>query len=253
MRNIIGKVAPTAAAVAVATVLSAGGGAYAAHLIGSGDIKDGAVRSPDIHNGGIQQVDLAPSVVKKLNAKSKPGPKGATGATGATGAKGATGARGAQGPAGKNGVDGKNGKDGLDGAFYSVSYYDGNDVNAGAIATAGCDSVSGSQPAGTAGTDFVAIAGGSETLGLNGDKDIAHNTPVADSFPGRMDWTTNAPQAGRLDGWVIQFGGNAQSDKTNDKPDVAPDGVKIWALCVPSSSIQAKTTWTESDGYASGF
>lgn len=62
MRNILGKVTPTVAAVAVATVLSAGGGAYAAvsHLgkdsVGTWAIKD----------GGVKQVDLTPWVQRQL-------------------------------------------------------------------------------------------------------------------------------------------------------------------------------------------
>ena len=46
-----------------------------------------------------------------------------------------------------------------------------------------------------------------------------------------MDWNTNAPKPSRLDGWIVQFGGNAGT--TSDKD---PEKVKIWALCVPGAT-----------------
>jgi len=119
----------------------------------------------------------------------------------------------------------------LSGAFYATAYYNIGDTNAGAIATVACDA--GSQ-------DFTAIAGGVQVLGLDADAN-SRNTPVSSSFPGRMDWDTNAPKAGRLDGWIVQFGGNAGA--VSDK---APEKVKVWALCLPGTSITVKNTFTQS-------
>src|SRR4051794_5187433 len=91
---------------------------------------------------------------------------------------------------GDQGAPGKDGKDALLAAYYSVAYYDAGNTNQGAIATVACK----------AQTD-VAISGGVQVLGLDTDRD----TPVSSSFPGRMDWSTNAPKTGRLDGWIVQF------------------------------------------------
>jgi hypothetical protein len=58
-----------------------------------------------------------------------------------------------------------------------------------------------------------------------------------------MDWSTNAPKADRLDGWIVQFGGNAGA--TSDK---APEKVKVYALCVPGAQIAVEQTFTQSAG-----
>ena len=44
----------------------------------------------------------------------------------------------------------------------------------------------------------------------------------------------------RLDGWIVQFGGNAGA--TSDKN---PEKVKIWALCVPGASIPVNQTFQQ--------
>jgi hypothetical protein len=133
--------------------------------------------------------------------------------------------------AGQDGKDGKDGASGLEGAYYSVAFYDVGDTNAGAIATVACKSQ----------TD-VAISGGVQVLGLDAGAN-SRNTPVSSSFPGRMDWSTNAPKADRLDGWIVQFGGNAGA--TSDK---APEKVKVYALCVPGAQIAVEQTFTQSAG-----
>ena len=88
-------------------------------------------------------------------------------------------------------------------------------------------------------TNYVAISGGVQVLGLDAGAN-SRNTPVSSSFPGRMDWSTNAPKPNRLDGWIVQFGGNAGAT-----PDKAPEKVKIWALCVPGASIPAIQTYQQ--------
>jgi len=119
---------------------------------------------------------------------------------------------------------GPKGDSGLQGAYYSVAFYDVGDTNAGAIATVACKLP----------TD-TAVSGGVQVM------DYHNNTPVSSSLPGRMDWSTNTPKADRLDGWIVQFGGNAGT--TSDKD---PQSVKIWALCVPGASIPVKTTYVQS-------
>jgi hypothetical protein len=109
-------------------------------------------------------------------------------------------------------------------AYYSVAYYDVGDTNAGAIATVACKNV----------TD-TAISGGVSVV------DFTKNTPVSSSFPGRMDWSTNTSLADRLDGWIVQFGGNAGTVSDKD-----PLKVKIYALCVPGLDIPSIQMYTQS-------
>ena len=55
-----------------------------------------------------------------------------------------------------------------------------------------------------------------------------------------MDWDTNTPKANRLDGWIVQFGGNAGAVSDKD-----PLKVKVWALCVPNTDIPVKQTYSQ--------
>ena len=180
------KLVLSSLAVGVAVVAVGAGGASAAKLVGSADIRDGAVH----------RVDLSDGVNKALDTNGK---------------------NGVDGKAGANGKDGKDGKDGVSGLYYRTAVYGATSatdptagVNAGAIATAACDS-----PADTA------IAGGVQTLGLDG-----HPAAVASSFPGRMDWTTNTPKTDRLDGWIVQFDARTAPEKAN-----------IWVLCAKDTSV----------------
>jgi hypothetical protein len=118
--------------------------------------------------------------------------------------------------------------DSLGKAYYSVAFYDVGNTNAGAIATVACKKTTDS-----------AISGGVQTLVDTAS--AARNTPVSSSFPGRMNWDTNTPRPDRLDGWIVQFGGNAGA--TSDKD---PLKVKIWALCVPGLAIPVEQTYTQS-------
>lgn len=117
----------------------------------------------------------------------------------------------------------------LGAAYYAVAFYDSGDTNAGAIATVACVKE----------TD-VAISGGVQTVGLDATAN-SRNTPVNSSFPGRMDWTTNAPKANRLDGWIVQFGGNAGTVSDKD-----PLKVKVYALCVPGLTTAVTQTYLQS-------
>jgi hypothetical protein len=178
--------------------------------------------SSQIKNGVISASDLSSAARKALKGqKGAQGQKGDTGATGAQGLKGETGA---------DGPKGDKGESGLTGAFYATAFYNAGNTNAGAIATVACDAAK---------TDYVAISGGVQVLGLDVGAN-SRNTPVSSSFPGRMDWATNAPKPGRLDGWIVQFGGNAGA--TSDKD---PAKVKVWALCVPGASIPVNQTFQQ--------
>jgi hypothetical protein len=195
-------------ATVVAVLAISTGGAVAGSLVTSADIKDGTVRVTDIRQAAVNQF-------------SKPGPAGAAGAQGVAGGVG---------PVGPQGPKGDKGGSGLLNAFYATADYNAGDTNAGAIATVACDKTS---------SDFTAIAGGVQVLGLDSEAN-SRNTPVSSSFPGRMDWDTNAPKANRLDGWIVQFGGNAGAVSDKD-----PLKVKVWALCVPNTEVPVKQTYIQ--------
>jgi Collagen triple helix repeat (20 copies) len=193
---------------ALVAVLAVTSGAFAAkqYMI---------VSSKQIKNGAIGLSDLSRHAHHALQGQQ--GPKGDTGATGATGPAGAAGH---VGPAGPKGDKGAAGDSYLDGAYYSVAYYDKGDTNGGAIATVACK-----------GQTDTAISGGVST------DDYMKTVPVGQSFPGRMDWSTNTPKLGRLDGWIVQFASQTGS---------APEKVKVWALCVPSLHVPVNQTYTQS-------
>lgn len=204
------KIRPIHIAFAIVTLLVAAciagnGVAVANQLITGHDIKDGTVR----------KVDLGSGLQAKIDKRTQPGAPGQQGPTGE------------QGPQGPRGIAGPSG---VVGAYYSVAEYNAGDTNAGAIATVACRD-----------TTDVAIAGGVQVLGL-GVGSQQRNTPVSSSFPGRMDWSTNEPRPDRLDGWIVQFGGNAGSVS-----DVAPEHVKIWALCLPGQTVPVDQTYTQVD------
>ena len=185
------------------------------------------ITGKDVKDGSIHQRDLTKGVQMALNAKSaKSAKQGPTGPTGTQGAKGDRGPEGPQGPKGDKGLSG------LEGAFYATAEYNAGNTNEGAIATVACN-------ADPAMIDYVAISGGIQVLGLDDDANT-RNTPVSSSFPGRMDWSKNAPKPGRLDGWIVQFGGNAGAT-----PDKAPQKVTVWALCVPQADISVNNTFKQ--------
>ncbi len=190
--------------------LTVGGTATAASLITHNQLADSAVHSDTIKDGGVHHADLGPHVAAKVD--SVPGIKTEL-------------AAGAQALNGLGQQIAALPKQGLDGAYYAVAKYDVGDTNGGAIATVACSNQ----------TD-VAISGGVQTLAL-GDNGIGNNVPVSSSFPGRMDWDTNSPKAGRLDGWVVQFGTETGN---------APKYVNIYALCVPGADISVVKTFSES-------
>lgn len=212
--------------IAVGIGVITGQGANAARLLTGHDIK----------NGSISHADLNKSINRQLKAKAKPGVRGAqglpgpAGKDGLNGTDGKNGVDGQDGTNGTNGTDGKDGVDGqdgavgpkgdsgLEGAYYSLAKYNVGDTNAGAIATVACSNV----------TD-VAVSGGVQMIGLGG-----HNSAVGSSFPGRMDWSTNTPKPGRLDGWIVQF-----------DADAAPEKVTLWALCVPGAVIPTVETFNQ--------
>jgi len=191
-------------ALIIALVVSVvvGGPSNAAALITGRDIKNESVTGADIKPQSLGLKKFSPFVANRiLNPHGKPG---------------------------TNGTDGEDGHDGVFGAYYSQAFYNVGDTNAGAIATVACSNV----------TD-VALSGGVEVLGLDAGAN-SRNTPVSSSFPGRMNWDTNTPREGRLDGWIVQFGGNA-----GEVSDKAPEKVRVWALCLPGADIPVVETFNQ--------
>lgn len=197
----------------IAVVFAMGGTAFAATALTGKDIKNGSLTGADVKNGSLTKRDLSKNALNLLKGNN--------------GTNGTNGAIGPQGPAGAKGEPGASG---LKGARYAVAYYDVGDTNPGAIATVACDANDATSQ------EYVAISGGVQTLGLK-DNGITRNTPVSNSFPGRMDWSTNTPKSNRLDGWIVQFGGG-----------VDPKHTKIWALCVKKTAdVPIVQTFTQSD------
>lgn len=227
--------------------------ATAASLLTGADVKDNSLTGADVR--GISYADLTSGLKNRINQNPTiNAPKGDAGAAGKDGVAGAPGAKGADGkdgtPGGAPGEDGSvgpqgepgaDGASGLEGARYAVAFYDVGHTNAGAIATVACDA----DPA--VSQQYIATSGGVQMLGIGDtqaeiDAANSRNTPVSSSFPGRMDWSTNTPKVNRLDGWIVQFGGNAGA--TSDK---APENAKVWALCVKKTAdVPVVETYKES-------
>lgn len=245
MKKIKGRTLALTVAGGAAIALVAGtGGAVASSLIHGDDIANGTITAKNLaHNTitkgkiGSQAVgwsELTSGVRNLINQNSgTKTPAGVAGPAGPEGPQGPAGAPGAPGAPGTPGAPGAAGASGLADAYYSVAKYDKGDTNGGAIATVACQK-----------TTDVAISGGVQTIGLlKGDDNTAdnsNNVPVSSSFPGRMDWTTNTPYPNRLDGWIVQFGGNYNGSTQ------APQEVNVWALCVPGQSIPVDVTYSES-------
>jgi hypothetical protein len=114
------------------------------------------------------------------------------------------------------------------GTVYRVAHY-ASGASGTAVATVSCaDTEAKSQK-------YVAVAGGVQVLDADGDSTFGNDNAVAvaDSFPGRMDWSTTSPKPGRLDGWIVRWG-----DVTQSMPEV-----NVWAVCMKASEdVQMETT-----------
>ena len=164
-------------------------GAAGVDLITGKDVKDGSIHMKDLTKGAQMALKQA-----KISKQGTPSPMGPQGPAGHAGPKGETGAPGKGSTvAGPQGEKGEKGLSGLEGAFYAKAEYHAGNTNAGAIATVACDSDATK-------TDYTAIAGGVQVLGLDADAN-SRNTPVSSSFPGRMNWDTNSPTS-QPSGWL---------------------------------------------------
>lgn len=192
---------------------SVGSSEVRTNAVGTTEVAYSSLTGFDIANDNLTGVDVKDGSlgIKEFSAAAKADLQGSDGTDGSDGADGTDGTDGVDGA---DGVDGENGV-GFDDAVYRIANY----VNGGGgYATVACaDDQTESQK-------YVAISGGvyQARLDENGNFiDDANYPAIAQSFPGRMDWTTNTPKADRLDGWVVKFnGGNATT-------------LKVYAVCVP--------------------
>ena len=188
------------AMIALAVALSGTAVAGTAKLITGSQIANGTIKLADIHPNA------------KAALKGERGAQGATGAQGPAGPQGATGAKGDKGE--------KGGFTGLVTRHYD--YIKGADypgAGSGGIATVACDD----DPA--VSQTKVAIGGGVQFLNVGRNAGTLQNayvgeTHITDSFPGRMDWSTNTPKLNRLDGWIVRL---------NTTPSV---DMRVWVTCV---------------------
>jgi hypothetical protein len=210
---------PALVIACTALFLALGGGAYAATSTPDGSVShdklaNNAVWHNNVRQGSIHLDSLSGWVQNQL---TEPGPRGPRGPMGPMGP------RGPQGATGPKGDPGHQGRGGFNCAFYSVEKYTGT-VGTGAIATAACDPNDA-----THSQKYAAIAGGVQNTDSNTNMTTnAWPVPVTASFPGRMDWNTFTPMAGRLDGWIVQFGNSTHQGAQDNN-------LAVWALCVPVS------------------
>jgi len=102
------------AVAAGALVLSVGGTATAAALLGSRDIKNDSLRSVDVRNETLRGVDVRNHSLRlrELTRSAHQQLQGEDGATGPAGPQGPAGREGPQGPAGPEGPQGPTGPEG---------------------------------------------------------------------------------------------------------------------------------------------
>jgi hypothetical protein len=191
-RNII--IVSLAAVIAAIAIGAGGAQAAGVDLFGSKSIKDDTVRSIDVKDGTLQAIDMSDAAKAALK--------------------------------GQNGVDGTNGEAGLSGLvtrhfdYIKDATYPG--AGSGGIATIAC--ADGPDDSGK-----IAIGGGAQFLDVGRNAGTLQNpyvgeTHITDSFPGRMDWSTNTPKPGRLDGWIVRL---------NNTPSV---DMRVWVTCVDAPS-----------------
>ena len=215
------RLSPALVVATIALAVALGGGtAIAAGLVTSDQIKNGTIRLVDIDTA-------AKKALKGQTGETGPqgpaGPQGAQGPSGQRGADGATGAKGDKGDSGPAGAPGKDGQNGLSGLVTRhYDYVKGADypgAGSGGIATVACDNdpvVSQTKIAIGGGVQFLDIGRNAGTL----ENAYVGETHITDSFPGRMDWTTNTPKPNRLDGWIVRL---------NTTPSV---DMRVWVTCV---------------------
>jgi hypothetical protein len=211
--SVLALVAGTGGAVASGLIH---GDQIAAHTITGQNIAGNTITKSKIGSGAVGMSELNDAVkqfIQDQGSTSK-NPAGVGGPAGPAGPAGPPGATGPQGPAGIPGWAG---------AVYRVANYTNGGGGRATVACADDPAIS---------QEYTAVSGGAEVEVPNAG---TNTEPIVASFPGRMDWSKNLPYPNRLDGWVVYFGNGAA-------PSAANGGtLKIWALCVPNTSIPVQT------------
>jgi len=211
------NIAVVSLAATISAIALGAGGAQAAQLWDSSNIKDHSLLARDF------------SPKAKTALKGASGPTGATGSQGVPGQQGIPGTPGTPGHIGEQGapgIDGEDGEDGEDGmtGLVTRSYNYIKDASypgagSGGIATVACDddpAVSQTKVAIGGGVQFLDVGRNAGTI----QSPYVGETHITDSFPGRMDWNNNTPKPNRLDGWIVRL---------NDTPSV---DMRVWVTCV---------------------
>jgi hypothetical protein len=252
MRKILrSRVAAVSIGALVVVGLGAGG-ATAAGMIGSDEIRNNSIQQEDLGRNSVGASELRDNTVGPryltdglLAQIAKGGKDGVDGTNGVDGksayevavAKGFTGTeeewvaslKGEKGTDGSNGAPGKDGVSGYEVRTYDYiaggarENHDGVGVDYtgagdGSIATVACSDPSKVALGG--GVQFSGLHGGS--MVTDGQQAVAESWSLVDSFPGRMDWSTNTPKPGRLDGWIVRLNSAENAPSTD---------VTVWVTC----------------------
>lgn len=239
------------------------GGATAAGMITSSDIKDQTIQREDIGKGGVASSevlnhslgmrDLNDHTRAKINA---PGPRGPAGADGTDGADGKDGAAGPAGPAGASGTNGTNGKDGVNAydqvppgkTVYGAIGGDFHSNNESGTADWGVDaSLPMRAPVGLDDTHVeVDVQGSTADTGQlpatsgDGGNGTCTGTPAAPTAPPGYVciYVTGADNAVNIVGYSVAFGSGSSPYGFKLKWDIAGQGDTfvdaVWAYTAPN-------------------
>jgi hypothetical protein len=191
MRNILRSRVAAVTIAAVAVVGLGAGGATAANMIESDDVRNNSLQQVDLGRGSVGKSELVDNAV---------GPRFLSDGLLARIQNNSA----QQGEQGEPGLDGEDGVSG-----YEVKSWDYATVSGGGWADMGCTKDSGKVPTG----------GGywwkDEAVAM--EKGLS----VVTSMPGRMDWSTNTPDPTKP-GWII---------RPNKPVNVNPGALTVYVIC----------------------
>ena len=209
MRRIFGNGRYANVTATMALVVALGGTSYAAvalpkNSVGSGQIKKGAVKGPDIKGNAVTTGKVKNGSLLAADFKTGQLPAGAKGN------KGDTGPRGDTGPKGDTGLQGPAGTFGavtVQFASAAADLADGANASYNVFCPAGQQAIGG---------------------GARGDATSSEATSVTSSRPAKSAIDTEPPTNGQsFTGWRITVVNPAGGVTTGIRPEV-------WAICVPA-------------------
>lgn len=230
------KMAAVGVASVVVAMTAGAGGATAARLITSKDIKNGTITSVDVKDGSLKRADLSPWLQGAIDKSGKPGPAGDRGPAGPAGADGRDGTNGVDGTNGADGADGVNGADGATGqkgADGMTTYY----VTNGTRTVPANSTITYVRPCFRPNT--YVVGGGVTTNagtdpGLNSSP-VDHDVLVMESGPDTVGGQYHPAMRTLNDGRAVAAGWKV-TVRNNDSHAHA---VLIWATCSGMSDVPA--------------